>query len=67
MSATQELIERLRERPNDAPLSTEYMLDEAATLLEQQHRLLEEAREALAFYAEEINGNYIFDSLIGIG
>ena len=25
-----ELIERIRERPNDAPLPTEYMLDEAA-------------------------------------
>lgn len=31
-----ELVERLRNRPNDAPLPTEYMLDEAADLLQSQ-------------------------------
>ncbi len=29
-----ELLERIRSRPNDAPLPTEYMLDECASILQ---------------------------------
>ena len=39
------LADRIRARPNDAPLETEYMLDEAADALDECERALILARD----------------------
>jgi len=42
------LVEKIESRPNDAPLPTEYMLDDAASAIRQLMRERDEAREVIA-------------------
>jgi hypothetical protein len=42
MEQEKDLLERIRSRPNDAPLPTEYLLDEAADEIERLWGVLDE-------------------------
>ena len=43
MTQRSDLVERIRARPNDAPMPTEHLLDEAADEIERLRGLLSEA------------------------
>ncbi len=48
-----DLVKRLRDRPNDAPMESERLMDEAADRIEALEAALRQAREALTWYVEE--------------
>ena len=46
MEDAADIVARIRARPNDAPLPTEYLLDDAADEIERLRRELEAQRKA---------------------
>lgn len=47
MSESRELVERLRNRPHDAPMESEHMMDDAADLIERQAAIIEDMAKQL--------------------
>jgi hypothetical protein len=51
-----DLVKRLRDRPNDAPMTSERLMDESADRIEHLERVLMQAREALKIIAAQHSG-----------